>query len=419
MNINSTAHIISVGDEILLGQIVNTNSSFIAGRLSEIGVYVSRIITVSDEREDILWALNESSSRCGIIIITGGLGPTSDDVTRPVLAEYMGARLTRRQDILEKMERRFSARETKMPESAEIQAEFPEGATPIKNEYGTAPGIFFRKGELLIFAAPGVPPEMKGMLEDFIVPLLINEGRGGHHLYRIFRTAGKGESSLSEIIGDWPFEDVKLAYLPKYYGVDLRITADSDSHHDAEAALDVAEVFLRGKIGDFIYGTGEVELSAVIGGILRDNNWKLATAESCTGGMLTSMIVEQAGASDYFQRGYITYSDEAKAELLNVPAELITEHGAVSLETAEAMARGAAAAAGADFALSVTGIAGPSGGTPSKPVGLTYIAVAHPKGVEAKKFIFQGDRSMNRKRSVRAALNLLYTVLKNYTGGEQ
>lgn len=412
MDTDSTAHIICVGDEILLGQITNTNASYIARRLAETGITTQRIVTVADHRGDILEALKTASERCGIIIVTGGLGPTKDDITRPAVAEFYEARLEMRRDLLEIMEQRFASRGIEMPKSAKIQAEFPQGAEPIENRHGTAPGIFFQKDNLLLFAIPGVPLEMEGMLEGFIIPKLVESGRGKQPFFRVIRTSGMGESSLSEIIGHWPFDDIRLAYLPKYYGVDLRITLHSSSELNAAEALNEAKRFLYSKIGEYVYGEGEEELTAVIGSILRQNKWKLTTAESCTGGMLSAMIVDEPGASDYFERGFITYSNEAKIGLLKVPAELLKEYGAVSPQTAEAMARGAAKASDADFALAVTGIAGPSGGTTQKPVGLTYIAAAYPGGTEVKEFRFQGDRNMNRKRSARAALNLLLSILK-------
>ena len=301
-----------------------------------------------------------------------------------------------------------------MPEFVKVQAEFPQGAQPIDNEYGTAPGIFFRQGDFLCFVIPGVPQEMKDMAEKFILPLLIEENRGEPFRFRVFRTAGVSEAILSERIGDWKLEGVKLAYLPKYFGVDLRISAEAESIEAADALLDSAEERILSQIGESVYGRGDVELAAVIGEILTRDNWKLTIAESCTGGLLGAMITDIPGASGYFRRGFITYSNQAKADMLGVPQGLIEKYGAVSAQVAGEMAKGAANWAKADFALSITGIAGPAGGTPQKPVGTTYIAIAHPEGLDISKFNFQGDRSLNRLQSARAALHLLYTTLKKY-----
>lgn len=230
--------------------------------------------------------------------------------------------------------------------------------------------------------------------------------------FRVIRTAGLEESLLSEIIGGWPYDKVKLAYLPKYSGVDLRISAVSAAIGGTEGLLDQAERYLESKVGDFIYGQGETELAEAVGKILKARNWRLSAAESCTGGLLGSMITDIPGASDYFEGGFITYSNEAKINQLGVPAELIQEHGAVSAEVALKMAEGATERTRSQFGLSITGIAGPSGGSAEKPVGTTFIAVAHPEGVEVSRFNFQDDRLTNRRRAAYAALSLLFKTIK-------
>jgi nicotinamide-nucleotide amidase len=224
-----------------------------------------------------------------------------------------------------------------------------------------------------------------------------------------------GESNISELIGDWPFPEVKLAYLPKYGCVDLRLDALSDSTDKTERLLDEAEQFLLQKISPFVYARGEVELASVVGERLRRNHWRLAVAESCTGGLLASIITDIPGASDYFDCGFITYSNQAKTDMLDLPQEIIQKHGAVSPEAARLMAEGAKKRAGADFALSITGIAGPSGGTPEKPVGTVFIGIATPEDTEVRKFNFRDDRVMNRKRAAFAALILLFQTLKDFS----
>jgi nicotinamide-nucleotide amidase len=410
----SLAHIIIVGDEILLGQIQDTNSALIASKLYEIGISASQIIVVPDDIIHIKRALEAAQKSAGIAIVAGGLGPTIDDVTRPAVAEFFHTPLVFHPELLQRIEHRYSARGIKTPESVKIQAQFPQNAQIIPNDFGTAPGIFFSKNDFLCFVVPGVPREMKSMLENFILPKLLSEKRGKPRMFRILRTAGAGESVLSELLGDWNFPQVKIAYLPKFYGVDLRITTEADSSKLAQQCLTEAEAFLRTRIANYIYGYGTVELAEVIGEILKQNNWKLAIAESCTGGLLSALITDIPGASDYFLRGFITYSNKSKSDLLGVPEELIEKYGAVSFEVARRMAEGTRNWDNADFALSITGIAGPSGGSEQKPVGTTFIGLAHPKGTEVKKFNFLDDRIGNRQRAARAALNMLYQTLKKF-----
>ncbi|MBC8204141.1 competence/damage-inducible protein A [bacterium] len=411
MNRRSTAYLISVGDEILAGQTVDTNSSYIAGRLSQAGIRVLKITAAADSAAEIKSTLDEAVDKAGIIILTGGLGPTQDDLTRPALAEYFGMELEFRRDILAKIKARYKSRGIPMPKAVEVQAYFPKGAEPIENKFGTAPGIFIRKNDSLIFSVPGVPREMRGMIDGFIIPLLQREGLGIPRLFRIIRTSGAGESVLSEMIGDNLPQQVEIAYLPKFFGVDLRITAESESIKESTRLLDEAEDRLRERIGGYIYGYGEEQLAEVIGGILRMRGWSIAVAESCTGGLLGGMITDIPGSSDYFKQGYITYSNEAKITLLGVSAVTLENHGAVSAETASEMAAGAKERAEVDISLAITGIAGPGGGTEDKPVGTVYIALAHPGGVDVKRFNFKDDRRMNRHRSAHAALNMLFQYL--------
>ena len=408
----NSAAVISVGDEILLGQTVDSNSAYIARSLSAIGVLVGEMKTTPDRAESIIVAVKETVGKYGVIVVTGGLGPTSDDLTRPALAKYFGRELVFREDLLKKIEERFSSRGVKMPETVKVQAYFPSGAEAIPNQYGTAPGILFREGEVLLFAVPGVPREMQGMVDDFIVPLLLKEQRGRPFRFRVIRTAGAGESVLSERIGDFPFPDVGLAYLPKYGCVDLRISALGMNEREVEARLDLAEVYIESVAGDYIYGYGETELAEAAGDLLRERGWKLAVAESCTGGLLGGMITDIPGSSDYFAGGFIVYCNEMKISQLGVPEAIIAEFGAVSLETAVRLAEGAAARAGVEVGIGVTGIAGPAGGTAEKPVGTVYIAVALPGRTEVERFNFRDDRIMNRKRSAFAALNMLYRTLQ-------
>jgi len=408
----ASASLIAVGDEILLGQTLDSNSNYIASRLSDAGILVKTIRVVADEEKSIIDALTESIEKFAIIIVTGGLGPTQDDLTRSVIAKFFGRKLIFRKDLLDQIERRYKDRSISIQEGVKVQAYFPDGAEPIPNKYGTAPGIFISNNDTLVFAVPGVPREMKGMVDDFILPRLMENRRGIPFRYRIFRTAGIGESGIAEILGKWTFPDVHLAYLPKFGCVDLRISAVAENEDKAESQLDVAEVFLESKLEKYIYGYGDTELAQVVGDLLLERGWKLAVAESCTGGMLGSMITDIAGSSEYFEGGFITYSNALKAAKLGVPTELIEEHGAVSSEVAGKMAEGAAKNAYAEVGVGITGIAGPTGGTPEKPVGTVYIAVHTPEETEVIRFRFKDDREMNRQRSVFAALTMLHRIVK-------
>jgi len=412
MEYKSYACIIVIGEEILNGQRRDTNSGYIARRLTEAGIAVKQIISIGDDVKAIKNALSYAENAYGLAVLTGGLGPTSDDVTRPALADYFGLKLEFREDIYQQIKERFNQRGIKLAKNMQYQAEFPAGADMIHNEFGTAPGMFFRKNDFLCFSLPGVPREMEAMLDNFVLPALLKEDRGFPAVFKVFRTTGIAESLLAEKIGEWDIPQTKIAFLPSYMGVDVRIIAASSSAEEAESYFRQADKRLQETISEHIFGYDQNELAGVIGGILRRHGWKITVAESCTGGLLASLITDIPGASDYFQRGFITYSNDAKSDMLGVSEGLIEQHGAVSAEVAAAMAEGAAEWANADFALAVTGIAGPSGGSIKKPVGTTYIALLHPHGLEVEKHSFHDDRKINRVRSAAAALHLLYRTIK-------
>ena len=342
MNKKSFAAIVVVGDEILLGQRQDTNSKWIAGKLSEIGISVKFIKTVGDNTGDINEAVESAENSVEIAVITGGLGPTIDDVTRPALAEYFGSSLEFREDIYKKIKKRFTTRGLKTSSGMKAQAEFPVDAEPIWNEFGSAPGIFFKKDDFLCFAMPGVPHEMQGMMESTIIPQLLEENRGLPIRYKVFRTEGTAESILAESIGNWDIEGSKLAYLPRYMGVDIRVTILPEYAGISDEIIAAAAQKLESAVGEEIFGYDDEELSEVIGRILTRRGWRVTVAESCTGGLLASMITDIPGASAYFRRGFITYSNKAKSGMLAVPEGMIDKHGAVSAEVAAAMAEGAA-----------------------------------------------------------------------------
>ncbi len=406
------AGIIVIGDEILIGLRADTNSNWIARRLNENGMAVRRIAVVGDDIDEIKGALSAAQSDCSIAILTGGLGPTSDDLTRQAIAEYFQTRLEFNGGIYRRLRDRLKGRGIKLSEGIKKQAEFPVGAEEIHNANGDAPGIFMRKGDFYCFALPGVPREMQGMVVDFILPKLKEEGLAHFLPYKVFRTVGLPEIQLSDMIGDWDISGTELAFLPTYLGVDIRVTIRAGFSGEADELLDRAGRRLQRSIGEAIFGYDEDELASVIGRVLAKRGWRITTAESCTGGLLGKMITDVPGSSRYFQRGFITYSNKSKVEMLGVEETLIDEYGAVSAEVAAAMAEGAANWAKADFALAITGIAGPAGGTESKPVGTVYIAVLHPKGLEVAKHRFFDDRELNRFRSAKTALIMLFNILK-------
>ena len=409
----SSAALITIGDEILLGHTLDTNSNYIASRLSETGIEVISIRVVSDNRDDIVNSLTEAFRKTDVIIITGGLGPTVDDITRPVLAEFFNSKLVYREDLMKKIADFYADRDFPMFEQVRLQAYFPENAEPIDNQFGTAPGMLFRKDRCMCFSVPGVPREMKGMMDNYIIPLLIAENRGRALRYRIIRLTGLGESAVAEKIGNWKFPDVHLAFLPNYGRVDLRISTENNDDEECEKILELAFNYIQDKIGDHIYGEGDQELVRTIGELLLSKGWKLAVAESCTGGMLGSMITDISGSSEYFVGGFVTYANETKIEQLGVPADLIENYGAVSEQVACKMAEGAALKTGAEVGIGITGIAGPTGGTNEKPVGTTYIGLTTPAGTEVTKFEFKDDRKMNRYRAAFSALNLLFRKLRS------
>ncbi|MBC8491108.1 MAG: competence/damage-inducible protein A [Candidatus Marinimicrobia bacterium] len=408
----SIVSLITIGDEILLGHTLDSNSNYIASRLSEIGITVRSIKVCADKREDIIGELNSAFSGGDIVIVTGGLGPTVDDITRPVLSEYFESKLIFREDLMKKIEDFYTERNIPLIEQVRVQAFFPEGAEPIENKHGTAPGMFFRKHDKLCFSTPGVPREMKGMMDDFIIPMLLRENRGSGIRYRIIRTVGIGESYAAEKIGEWKFPEVHIAYLPNYGRVDLRISTEAEDSKDADRLLKEAFEYISERLDEYIYGEDKQEFVQTIGELLKSKGWRLAVAESCTGGLLGSMITAVSGSSDYFSGGFIAYSNEVKIEQLGVPGEIIAQYGAVSEETAEEMAVCARTKIHADVGIGITGIAGPSGGTAEKPVGTTFIAVSTPVSTKVHKYEFKYDRNMNRFRAAFTALNLLFTELK-------
>jgi len=405
--------LISVGDEILLGHTLDTNSNWIANRLSENGFRLRWHSTVGDNASDMRHQLKRAWNRADVVIVTGGLGPTHDDITRPVLTSFFDDELVTRQDLVQRIEERFTHRGLKPPFGYDSMAEFPTRADPILNQHGSAPGIHFHEEGKNLFALPGVPVEMKEMISNFVLPKLERQ-RKGVYRYHIFRTTGIGESNLNEMIGDpLKLEPVKLAYLPSLdHGVTVRLSLTGNDADSVDAELNKRFDKVRLVICDYIYTEDKRSLPEVLLEMMRKRNLKLTVAESCTGGMICNRLVSITGSSDVFERGFITYWNEAKIDLLGVDPAIIDRYGAVSEETATAMAEGARERACVDLALSVTGVAGPTGGTTEKPVGLVFIGLADSKETIVEHHRFNGNRETNRRRSTQAALTLLWKRLK-------
>jgi nicotinamide-nucleotide amidase len=421
------AEIISIGDEILYGEIVDANSTFIAEKLTNEGIEVVFATSVGDDIAKIAQAFDTAESRADVIVVTGGLGPTSDDLTKKAIVKAFKRNLVFHEEILKEIEKSFEKRGKSMPKINQNQALIPQGAKPLANLWGVAPGIFIEadapsgRGNILFFALPGVPLEMKWMLENEILPILRSKKSNGFILRKTLKTTGISESALYERIEGVlePKGDIKIAFLPSYLGVDIRLTANlmqksESAQMDArpgEAKIEELEQRIRDILGIYIFGTGDQTLEEVVGKLLADNGKTIAVAESCTGGLIGAKFTNVSGSSKYFERGMVTYSNQAKIELLGIPQEIIDQYGAVSERTAILMAEGVRKSAKTDYGLSSTGIAGPTGGTPEKPVGLVYIGFACENDSFAQKFQFGGERITNRERAAQAALNMVRLFL--------
>lgn len=412
--------IITIGDELLLGQTIDTNAAFISEQLAAAGLRVTRRTTVGDDEAAITSAVSEALVRSRVVITTGGLGPTRDDFTKPVIAKLYGRKLVLDEERLEKLRVRWTQRGMTMPESNRSQAELPEGCTVIRNRLGSAPGIALEDARGLTIMLPGVPHELREMVVSQVIPFLtastrsLTESTRSPICYRVVRVTGVPESLLAERIDDIVDEiaPLSVAFLPNFAGVDLRITSWGQFETgECNERFDRAEKLLRERLGARIYATGDVAIESVVGELLRARKLQLAVAESCSGGLLGQRITSVAGASDYFLGGFLTYSNDAKVELLGVRLETLAANGAVSEETAREMVIGAVGRTGAQAAIAITGIAGPTGGTPDKPVGLVWTAVSLHDVVKTRNFIFPGDRHEIRERAAQMGMALLYEML--------
>lgn len=402
--------VIAVGNELLAGDTLDTNFRAIAQGVRELGAEIGRHLTVPDVEDEIVAALTESLERVELVALTGGLGPTADDLTRFAVARALARPLVRDEPTVAWLEERFRAHGVaRMPKSNEVQALFPEGAAILHNVNGSAHGFRCDRGRQAIFVFPGPPRELEPMIESHLVPWL--RERGGLPVVRVhrIRTQGIGESLLAERIAGLPRDvaGVELGFYPQDPGVDLKVTARGADPDIVEAALDAAVRQLTGALGDHVFGAGRVTLPEVLGGLLRRRGETLALAESCTGGGTGGLVTSAAGSSDYFDGGVVTYSYAAKEALLDVPAALLASEGAVSEPVARFMAERIRSLRGTTWGVALTGVAGPGGGTEAKPVGLVYIAVAGPDGVEVRATRHAGNRLTIQRRAAMTALDLL------------
>jgi len=412
------AEIITIGDEILIGQIVDTNSAWIARHLNDIGVRVKQISSVSDDRQHILTALAEAKNRADIILITGGLGPTKDDITKKTLAEYFGVGLVENKETLANVESIFLRLRGTLANMLDVnkqQAMVPENCEVILNKNGTAPGMWFNVDGKIYVSMPGVPFEMMYMMEEGVIPKLKATLKLPVIVHRTILTVGEGESYLADKIAD--IEDslpsyIKLAYLPKLGQVRLRLSGDSEDEAALKSEIEVFATRITERVGKNVVAQQDIPLEEVVLNLMRERGLKLAVAESCTGGYISHILTQHAGSSDVFLGGAVTYSNELKEDLLGVKTTTIEQYGAVSEQTVTEMVEGALINFNADYAIAVTGIAGPGGGTPDKPVGTVWVGVAKRGKTMVKKFTFGSKRIQNIERSAVGALFMLITLLR-------
>lgn len=410
-----TAELLTIGDEILYGQIVDTNSQWMGVELSNMGIKVVRKTSVGDIESEILQALKEAEERADIILITGGLGPTNDDLTKPCLAKYFNCDLVMNQEALAEVTEFFKSRGRELTELNRLQAALPSACVKITNPVGTAPGMWFNKGIKVFMSMPGVPHEMKKMMTEQVMPRLKKQYDLPVIYHKVIRTIGQGESFLADKIKNW--EDalpkhMKLAYLPSLGEVKLRLTCFGSSLKALEEEAEKQTAALKQLIDQYIYGYGEEPIEVVIGNMLRERNMTLSIAESCTGGKVSHMITSVPGSSEYFQGSIIPYSYDIKMSQLGVKEETLNQYGAVSEQTIIEMATLVREKFNTSIGVATSGIAGPGGATPEKPIGTVWIALANGERVITKKLQLSKERHLNIQLSSMAVLNLIRLGIK-------
>lgn len=404
------AEIISIGDELLIGQVINTNASWISEQLNLAGIKVHQVTTISDTRTHILTALQEAENRADLILITGGLGPTKDDITKETLCEYFDTHLVFSEAVYNNIVSLFGKRGLTLSSPNRKQAEIPEACKPITNNHGSAAGMWFEKKEKIFISMPGVPFEMKPMVTEFIIPEIQKRTKIQAIVHKTVLTQGIGESWLAQKIEDWEDnlpENIKLAYLPQPGIVRLRLTATGEKKQELEDQIDGEIKKLLALIPKYFFGFDKQQLFEIVGELLRDRKQTLSTAESCTGGYIAHLITSVAGSSDYFKGSVVAYSNEIKQETLGVEEQSLIDYGAVSEQVVKQMAEGVRKKFRTDYAIATSGVAGPGGGTEEKPVGTTWIAIATPSKTLAFHYLFGEHRERNIRKTALTALNLL------------
>ena len=401
------AYLINIGDELLIGQVVNTNASWIASELEKNNIHVDRIVTIADDLNDISTTLSDALSQADFVVLTGGLGPTKDDITKTSLCDYFGMQLVMHEPSLANVTDFFAKRGLPISAINQMQGLVPEGCEPLLNKVGTAPGMWFERGDKIVVSLPGVPFEMQWLMSEYVLPKLQHKLGTEAILHKTVLTCGIGESFLAEKIESWETalpSNFRLAYLPESGKVRLRLSARGHDKVTLQHQMDLELASLKSLISNYIYGYDDENFASVIGKILHERGATLATAESCTGGQLGHQITQVSGASAYYIGGVISYSNGMKEQLLDVRSETLAQYGAVSRETAEEMAIGCLKRFSTDYSIATTGISGPTGGTNEKPLGTVWIAIASKQGVLANKYVFRTTRVQHQERTVNQAL---------------
>ncbi len=407
------ASVITIGDELLIGQVIDTNSAFIAAELNKIGVWMRHRVAVGDQWDDIWEALDDSARVSDIILITGGLGPTADDITKPLLNSYFGGKMVVDEQTLQHVKNIFQSTNRPLLESNYKQAEVPDVCKVIPNKNGTAPGMLFGKNGKIFVSMPGVPHEMQAIMQEYVIPLIREKYELPVIFHKTLTTLGIGESFLSERLKDFEAalpNNIKLAYLPNVRSVRLRLTATGEDAAETQCLLDTQFENLRHTIKDVVVTLDDKTLDQTVAELLKQRNKTLSTAESCTGGALAAMFTENAGASQFFSGSVVCYSNDIKKQVLHISPEDIATYGVVSKEVATQMATNVRELMQSDYTIATTGILGPDG-IEGKPVGTVWIAVANNKKVAAEEFSFQYNRQRNKEAAIKFGLNMLRKLI--------
>ncbi len=412
---NLFATIITIGDELLIGQVIDTNSAWMAQELNKIGIPVKRRVAVGDQWDEIWQAIDEESKKASIILITGGLGPTADDITKPLLCQYFGGKMQIHQPTLDHVTNIFeNILKRPMIDRNRKQAEVPDNCIVLRNEKGTAPGMLFKKDGKIFVSLPGVPHEMKWIMKQEVFPLIPTLFQTAHIEHRTMLTAGIGESFLAERIAETEQalpNHIKLAYLPNYGMVRLRLTASGFNKEAIIQEIDLHFEALKQAVGPYLVVDNDIPMEQVVGNLLIERNATISTAESCTGGYIAHLLTSRAGSSAYYKGSIVSYANEIKHQLLKVSEETLLNEGAVSEQTVVQMAKECLRLMNTDYSIAVSGIMGPDGGTETKPVGTVWVAVANKNEVKTKLFQFRYDRERNISLTATNALNFLRMLI--------